>query len=80
MQKYKRVKLPLYRTDSTTSDPQPSDNPWLYIYTAVGIVAFVVMVLVITVAAMLGCKGEMFKFSFWLLKKSKPRMCRTQQI
>lgn len=38
---------------------------------------FVIVVLIITVAAMQGCKGEMFKLFLAIKKNKKTRMCRT---
>lgn len=40
----------------------PKDSLWMYIYTAAGIVAFVIIVIIISVASMQGCKGEMLCF------------------
>ncbi|XP_051283179.1 B- and T-lymphocyte attenuator [Dicentrarchus labrax] len=42
---------------SVTSDP-PNDDNWMYVYTAAGIVAFVIMVIIISVASMQSCKGK----------------------
>ncbi|XP_070787062.1 B- and T-lymphocyte attenuator-like [Enoplosus armatus] len=45
-------KLPLFLTDGT------AENLWMYGYTAAGIVAFVILVIIISVALMQGCKGK----------------------
>nr|XP_046238091.1 B- and T-lymphocyte attenuator-like [Scatophagus argus] len=45
-------------TNVTSVPDNPPKNLWLYVYTAAGIVTFVVLVIVISVASMLGCKGK----------------------
>ncbi|XP_070711757.1 B- and T-lymphocyte attenuator-like [Pempheris klunzingeri] len=45
-------------TNSPTMAPEPTENVWMYVYTAAGIVAFVVIVIIISVASMQGCKGK----------------------
>ncbi|XP_044043052.1 B- and T-lymphocyte attenuator-like isoform X5 [Siniperca chuatsi] len=44
--------------NSTDSGPTSPENLWMYIYTAAGIVAFVIIVIIISVASMQGCKGK----------------------
>uniref|UniRef100_A0A4W6F5U9 Ig-like domain-containing protein n=1 Tax=Lates calcarifer TaxID=8187 RepID=A0A4W6F5U9_LATCA len=46
-------------TTSTTSSPEPRENLLMYVYCASGILAFVMIVIVISVISMQGCKGEM---------------------
>ena len=43
-----------FLADSTTSNPKPLENPWMYVYTATGIVGFVVIVIVVSVISMQG--------------------------
>ncbi|KAM6892790.1 B- and T-lymphocyte attenuator isoform 2-T2 [Lycodopsis pacificus] len=45
-------------TNRGTSDQKPSEDPWLYMYFAAGIVAFVIIVIIISVVSMRGCKGK----------------------
>uniref|UniRef100_UPI0037E8A63A B- and T-lymphocyte attenuator-like n=1 Tax=Semicossyphus pulcher TaxID=241346 RepID=UPI0037E8A63A len=45
-------------TNSTTSHTERKDELWLYVYAAAGILAFVVIVIIISVASMRGCKGK----------------------
>ncbi|XP_018546134.1 B- and T-lymphocyte attenuator isoform X7 [Lates calcarifer] len=43
---------------STTSSPEPRENLLMYVYCASGILAFVMIVIVISVISMQGCKGK----------------------
>ncbi|XP_038576254.1 B- and T-lymphocyte attenuator-like [Micropterus salmoides] len=45
-------------TNVPTADSDPTENLWMYVYTATGIVAFVIIVIIISVASMRGCKGK----------------------
>lgn len=56
--------LSLFLTDVPTADSDPTENLWMYVYTATGIVAFVIIVIIISVASMRGCKGDLFHLLF----------------
>ncbi|XP_068575880.1 uncharacterized protein [Cebidichthys violaceus] len=45
-------------TTGTTVDQNSTDHLWLYMYFAAGIVAFVIIVIIISVVSMRGCKGK----------------------
>ncbi|CAJ1087553.1 B- and T-lymphocyte attenuator-like [Xyrichtys novacula] len=45
-------------TDSTTSSPPFPKDLMMYVYPAAGIVGFVIIVIIISVASMQGCKGK----------------------
>ncbi|XP_039998446.1 B- and T-lymphocyte attenuator-like isoform X2 [Xiphias gladius] len=44
--------------DATTSNPETPQNLWIYVYSAAGIVAFVIMVIVTSVMSVRGCKRK----------------------
>ncbi|KAF1371826.1 hypothetical protein PFLUV_G00273400 [Perca fluviatilis] len=39
-------------------DPEDRDDLWMYMYFAAGIVSFVIIVIILSVVSMRGCKGE----------------------
>ncbi|XP_059184121.1 B- and T-lymphocyte attenuator-like [Centropristis striata] len=45
-------------TNRTPSDPDPPPDLWMYIYLAAGISGFVIVVIIISILSMHGCKGK----------------------
>ncbi|XP_070814049.1 B- and T-lymphocyte attenuator-like [Chaetodon trifascialis] len=45
-------------TDNTDVGSEPTMDPWLYVYVAAGILAFVIIVIIVSVASMQMCKGK----------------------
>ncbi|XP_060888613.1 B- and T-lymphocyte attenuator-like isoform X2 [Labrus mixtus] len=48
----------VYLNDGTFTDAEFPEDLWMYMYTAAGIVAFVLFVIIVSVASMRGCKGK----------------------